>query len=106
MLLKADFCKAIAKRASQFIKFPETEEELTRNIRIFAQKSPFPQVVGAIDGSHTPLKTVPVNERIEYFNRKQDYSIVVPAVADASFKFLDVSTGFPGGCFFPRFLEK
>ena len=29
MLLKADFCKAIAKRAPQFIKFPETEEELT-----------------------------------------------------------------------------
>ena len=41
MLLKADFCKAIAKRAPQFIKFPETEEELTRNIRLFAQKSPF-----------------------------------------------------------------
>ena len=24
MLLKADFCKAIAKRAPQFVKFPET----------------------------------------------------------------------------------
>ena len=96
MLLKADFCKAIAKRATNFIKFSETEEELTWNIRLFAQKSPFPQEVGAIDGSHIPLKTVPVNERIEYFNRKQDYSAVVQAVADASFKFLDVSTGFPG----------
>ena len=70
MLLKADFCKAIAKRATYFIKFPQTEEELTWNIRLFAQKSPFPQVVGAIDGSHIPLKTLPLKKRIEYFNRK------------------------------------
>jgi len=62
MLVKSDFCKVIAKRAPQFIKFPETEEELTRSIHLFAQKSPFPQMVGAIDGSHIPLKTVPVNE--------------------------------------------
>ena len=87
MLLKGDHCKAIAKRAPQFIKFPETEEELPRNIRLFAQKSPFPQVVGTIDGRHIPLKTVPVNVRIEYFNRKQDYSIVVQAVADAPLNF-------------------
>ena len=48
-------------------------------------------MVGAIDGSHIALKTVPVKDRIEYFNRKQDYSVVVQAVADASFKFLDVT---------------
>ena len=61
--VNADFCKAIAKRASYFIKFPETlKEELTQNIRLFPQKSPFPEVVGAIDGSHIPLKTVPVND--------------------------------------------
>lgn len=37
-----------------------------------------------------------MNEQIECFNRKQDYSFVVQAVANASFKFLDGSTGFPG----------
>jgi len=105
MLLKADFCKAIAKRAINFIKFPETEEELTQNNHLFAQKSPFPHVVGAIDGSHIPLKTEPVNEQIEYFNRKQDYSVVVQAVADVSFKFLDVSTGFPGSIHDARILR-
>ena len=46
-----------------------------------------------------------MNERIEYFNRKQDYSIVVQAVADASFKFLDVSTGFPGSIHDARILR-
>ena len=60
---------------------------------------------GAIDGSHIALKTVPVNERIEYFNRKQDYSIVIQGVADASFKFLDVSTGYPGSIHNARILR-
>ena len=51
-------------------------------------------MVGATDRSHMTSKTIPVNKQIEYFNPKQDYSIVVPAV-DVSFKFLDVGTDFP-----------
>ena len=96
MLIKHEFCTVIARRANEFIKFPVTAQEVTQGIRQFTNKSPFPQVVGAIDGSHIPLKSVPTNERIEYFNRKQAYSVVVQGVADASLKFIDVSTGFPG----------
>ena len=105
MLITHDFCEAIAKRATEFIKFPATEQEVLQSIRFLTNKSPFPQVVGAIDGSHIALKTVPVNERIEYFNRKQDYSIVIQGVADASFKFLDVSTGYPGSIHDTRILR-
>ena len=105
MLITHDFCEAIAKRATEFIKFPVTEQEVLQSIRLFTNKSPFPQVVGAIDGSHIALKTVPVNERIEYFNRKQYYSIVIQGVADASFKFLDVSTGYPGSIHDARILR-
>ena len=95
MLITHDFCEAIAQRATEFIKFPATEQKVLQSIRLFTNKSSFPQVVRAIGGSHITLKTVPVNKRIEYFNRKQDYSILIQAVADASFKFLDVSTGYP-----------
>ena len=105
MLITHDFCEAIAKRATEFIKFPVTEQEVLQSIRLFTNKSPFPQVVGAIDGSHIALKTVPVNERIEYFNRKQDYSIVIQRVADGSFKFLDVRTGYPGSIHDARILR-
>lgn len=45
-----------------------------------------------------------MNEPIEYFNRKQDYSFVVQAVTDTSCKFLDVSTGFPGSIHDARIL--
>ena len=71
-------------------------QRLLQSIRLIANKSSSLQVVGAIDGSHIALNTVPVNEQIEYFNRKQDYSIVIQGVADASLKFLGVSTGYPG----------
>ena len=96
MLIKQDFCNAIAKHAKEFIKFPETEQEVLQSIRLFTNKSPFPQVVGTIDSCHIALKTVPVDERIDYFNRKQDYSVVTQGVADASFRFLDISAGYPG----------
>ena len=103
VLITHDFCEAIAKRATEFIKFPETEQEVLQSISLFTNKSPFPQVVGAIDSSHIALKTV--NERIGYFNRKQDYSIVIQGVANASFKFLDVSTDYPGSIHDARILR-
>ena len=96
LLIKQDFCNAIAKHAKEFIKFPETEQEVLQSIRLFTNKSSFPPVVGAIDSCHIALKTVPVDERIDYFNRKQDYSVVIQGVADASFRFLDISAGYPG----------
>ena len=52
--------------------------------------------MGAIDGCHIALKTVPVDERIDYFNRKQDYSVVIQGVADASFLLFDAGASYPG----------
>ena len=80
MLMTHDFCQAIAKWTTEFIKFPETEQELLQSICFFTNKSLFPQVVEGIDGSHIALKTVPLNEWIEYLNRKQGYSIVIQGV--------------------------
>ena len=72
---KKEFCKILAKKAVEFIKFPITVAEATVKICSFTNKTSFPQVVGAIDGTHIPLKSVPRRERVEYFNRKQDYYI-------------------------------
>ena len=55
----------------------------------------FPNVVGAIDGSHITIKALQVN-REDYFNGKQNYSINLQGVVDAADKFIDVSTGWPG----------
>lgn len=55
---KKEFCKILAKKAGEFIKFPITEAEATVKICSFTNKLSFPQVVGAIDGTHIPLKSV------------------------------------------------
>src|SRR2546425_503935 len=51
--------------------------------------SGFPGVVGAIDGSHIPIKA-PTKYPADYFNRKHFYSIVLQAVCDHDGKFIDV----------------
>ena len=45
----------------------------------------FPNVVGAIDGSHITIKALQV--------RETNYSINLQGVVDAADKFIDVSTG-------------
>ena len=37
MLITHDFCEAIAKRATEFIKFPVTEQEVLQSIRLFTR---------------------------------------------------------------------
>ena len=63
---KQDFCKELANKARDFLKFPITEAEKTLSINSLTNVS-FPQVVGAIDGAHFPLKSVPRRESVEYF---------------------------------------
>jgi len=95
----------LAKKAGEFIKFPITEAEATVKICSFTNESPFPQVVRAIDGTHILLKSIWRRERGEYFNWKQDYSIVRQGVANASFRFLDVTTVYPGSIHDARILR-
>ena len=44
--------------------------------------------------SHIAIKAPHVNHE-DYFNRKQNYSINLQGVVDATGKFIDVSTGWP-----------
>lgn len=61
-------------------------------------------VIGAIDGSHIAIKAPHVNHE-DYFNRKQNYSINLQGVVDATGKFIDVSTGWPGSIHDARVLR-
>ena len=95
MSIKDKFCSALMRRANDVIKFPRTEAETRQFIKEFQGISRFPQVVGALDGSHIPIK-VPKEDPNEYVNRKRFYSIVLQGVADANGKFLPMSTGYAG----------
>ena len=58
----------------------------------------FPQCFGAIDGSHIPI-IAPSTDPLDYYNRKDFHSIVLQALADHEYKFMNIFVGWPGNCY-------
>ena len=48
----------------------------------FQRKWNFPQCLGAIDGTHIPIK-VPIIHHADYFNRKSFHSVILQVVCDS-----------------------
>ena len=90
-----EFVQEICRLQDEFIKFPSTAAEIAKKIKGFDNKSKLPNVVGAIDGSHLPIKAPKINHE-DYFNQKHFYSFLVHGMVDASGLYLSVATGFPG----------
>ena len=64
-----EFCSAVTSHlAPKHIKIP-TGNELNKLSPSSKQNGHFPQSMGAVDGSHTPMKA-PVNFHADYQNRK------------------------------------
>ena len=72
-----------------------TGDRLKRVIARFESRQGFPQVGGAIDGTHIPIKA-PVIHPDEYYNRKCFHSVVLQAVVDSFLLFTDIYVGWPG----------
>ena len=88
-------CQAIAKHLLHvYVHFPK-DRELTHVIHGFDAKSGFPQVAGAIDGTHIPIIR-PHKNATDYFNRKGYHSVVMQGVVDFRGLFTDVYIGWPG----------
>ena len=78
----------------RFLRHP-TPEEFREMAQVFRDKWQFPQVVGAIDGTHIPI-IAPTEHRNDYYNRKGWYSVVCQAVCDGNLLFWDIYCGWPG----------
>lgn len=55
----------------------------------------FPQCLGAVDGTHIPIKA-PQDHHCDYFNRKHYHSIILQGICDSECRITDVFTGWPG----------
>ena len=69
-----------------------SQERLREIVQEFETLWGFPQVAGAIDGTHIPiLKSTECPS--DYYNRKGFYSIVIQGVVDSKGCFIDVNIG-------------
>jgi hypothetical protein len=77
----------------RFIRWPDENEkiEIANNFSRYG----LPNIIGAIDGSHIPIKK-PTENGIDYFNRKKYYSMVLQAVCRHDLIFLDCDIRWPG----------
>ncbi|KAK7925393.1 hypothetical protein WMY93_007703 [Mugilogobius chulae] len=78
----------------KYIRHP-TAAELRVIVQGFRDRWHFPQVAGAIDGTHIKIRA-PAENSASYYNRKGDYSIILQAVVDHRLRFWDINVGRAG----------
>jgi len=90
-----DVTACLNRVCNQFIKMPTDQAELHTIMQGFYDIANFPNIVGAIDGTHVRIKSPSTDEHL-YVNRKNYHSINVQGVCDSNLKFLNVVAKWPG----------
>lgn len=72
-----------------------TADEQQEMKHLYVELKKFPGVIGMIDGTHIQIKK-PSVRGIDYYNRKDYYSIVLQAVVREDMRFTHVYAGWPG----------
>ena len=87
----------LVRMSPEFIKFLKTTSETGAKIRTFCDFTvcKIPQVVGEIDGTHIEIMAPSSDSKVDYFSRKQKFTVNTQAVIGANFEFLDVARGYP-----------
>ena len=88
-------CKAISTELGpSYIKLPSTREKVAELVSGYMKFRGFPQCIGAIDGTHIPIKQ-PKENYTDCLNRKGRYSINVQALCNFKYCFIDVVVKWP-----------
>ena len=88
-----EFEEALCRKEELFIWFPYSEDEVQEAMDTFEEEYKFPQIVGAIEGCHIEINAPPENKE-DYFNRKQYYSINLQGTVNSRLLFQHVAVGY------------
>ena len=89
-------CRAIHLTLKDtYLKFPSSEEEWRAIATEFGTKWNYYNCIGAMDGKHV-LVEPPIQSGSMFYNYKEDFSIVLLAIVDASLRFIYVDLGTNG----------
>ncbi|KAL1487935.1 hypothetical protein ABEB36_015318 [Hypothenemus hampei] len=83
----------LSNLSPEVIQWPDADEK--RQIEEKFRSNGFPNVIGAVDGSHIKIDK-PEQDPDSYLNRKGYYSIQMQVVCDRNCKIRDVFMGHPG----------
>ena len=89
--------------APYFIQWP-SGGRLLQAIEGFNEHNGFPRCIGAIDGTHIPIKA-PSNHHEHYINRKGFHPMQLQVVCDTDMIFTDVCCGWPRAAHDARILR-
>ncbi|KAG8176187.1 hypothetical protein JTE90_019637 [Oedothorax gibbosus] len=87
-------CRFLSLHFRSAIQFP-MGDDLLEVANSFLGLGGLPIVVGAVDGTHIPIKAPSINAK-EYYCRKSHYSVLLQGVADHKKRFTNVYFGWPG----------
>ncbi|XP_055903680.1 uncharacterized protein LOC129939620 [Eupeodes corollae] len=89
---------------NEYIKWPQGDviDQISHK---FETKKKIPGIIGAIDCTHITI-AAPKSNKEAYYNRKQNFTIVLQAVVDADKKFIDICVGEPGSLHDSRVLRR
>lgn len=86
---------ALYKKAIAYIRMPIGVAEVNKTMQEFAQICQFPRVIGAVDGTHIPIKA-PVESENIYINRKNYHSLNCQVICNAQYLILNYCCKYPG----------
>ena len=99
-----EVCKVIVTALGQrYIRIPQGND-IQKIVDGFLSRWQFPQCAGAVDGTHIPI-LAPAENHTDYFNRKGFHSIVMQALVDYRYRFMDIYIGWPGSVHDARVLS-
>ena len=89
-------CAAIiAVYKDEVLKLPSTPQEWKDVANDFSVKWNYHNCIGALDGTHIPIRK-PIGAGIAYYNYKKFHSIILLGLVDANYKFMYAHIGAAG----------